>query len=309
MRYKNVLGCIAIVILCLVSFWLGRHQSDNNNDGEAGRFPGYADARKEDVLLGIVFGGYVDSHRDKFPSIARSEIPAGIVIESAGNRDWTKEEKLRFIFSSLITMRLDGEAYNKLAWFAGDDSDFIAEELLKLDEDELSKFFMLSAEQLEYIRDTAEYIRAVAPPITQGGEFSARYLQGTIAAPGVYLSPSQRIKVVLRISAAGGFKQAFVFRTERDEPFFYIHDIGSFVWEGDDIIYAVSSIYGHEAGIFRLHSVDELAQVLVKGGKSEHFEINKYDVKSGKLTYVISKEDEKQQIQRIINTVNIKSSK
>lgn len=160
MIYKTIFGCLAIVSLCLVSFWIGRRQSINNNDGEAEKHPGYgySDPRREDVLLGHVFGKYIDTYRNTFPSVTYKAPPTGVIIESAAKQNWTREEKLRFIFFSLITMRLDGEGYSELKLFAGDDSEFISESINQIDRDDLVKCLMLSADQLQYIQNFVEFL-------------------------------------------------------------------------------------------------------------------------------------------------------
>lgn len=90
------------------------------------------------------------------------------------------------------------------------------------------------------------------------------------------------LRLLCRISAAGGFRELYIFRG--DDPVFYARDVTAYLWQNGKVIYSASPIYG-KSGIFVVDPVLEIESAIVNGSKDDYIVLQSYLPPSRRVKY------------------------
>jgi hypothetical protein len=89
-------------------------------------------------------------------------------------------------------------------------------------------------------------------------------------------------KAYVRVSAAGGFKELYLFR--KSEPIFYIKDITSFAINGLNIVYSTGGSYA-DGGLYCLDMNNEISSKLMGAEPENYYEIFSFDSDKKTIEY------------------------
>lgn len=101
-------------------------------------------------------------------------------------------------------------------------------------------------------------------------------------AVGWFDSSRKPFRLLCRVSAAGGFRELYVFRGT--DPVFYARDVTAYLWQNGKVIYSASPLYG-KSGIFIIDPSLEMESTVIDGASKEYIVLQSYDAASHRVKY------------------------